>query len=147
MPECSECGELLEVVPDEEGLPLCPMCDDDRPDAAPPKPKHECSLCRDDAASPKEVMPDECLDTVIDGAALAVPPEDAPVAVEVLAQAIHQEWRGGMLRQRRHVSDERMEWGRLPAQDKRLDRYIASKLLERFSLYAHPEDAQGETDG
>lgn len=62
---------------------------------------------------------------------------EASVAVttqEVLAQAIHREWRDAMLGQGRHVSDERLEWDTLPWQDRALDRTIARKLLDTFSF-------------
>ncbi len=122
----------------------------DRPDAAPPEEEHNLpgvsrpNYCPDGAAHSWDSDGDEWRCSFCPAVFRASPPSDAaPVAIEVLAQAIHREWRDGMLRQKRHVSDERMKWGTLPVQDRRLDRFIASKLRETFSFHAHPEDAPG----
>lgn len=49
-------------------------------------------------------------------------------AQEQLAREVHAAWRDGMLRQRREVAPNRLDWATLSEEDQELDAYIARRM-------------------
>jgi len=89
-------------------------------------------FCRHCGLAIKE---DNCIFAKLRAALAAAPKEKANIEIEILARAIHQEWRDGMvLEQGRKVSPERVQWETMDERDRELDRFIASRLLKTFSF-------------
>jgi hypothetical protein len=63
---------------------------------------------------------------------------------------LHRSWRDNMLQQGRVVSETRMSWGTLSAEDKQLDQNIAYDVVRDFVTFlmghAHYEEARSNDD-